>query len=203
MSPGCVAMSSGRFVRTTRTSPSLSAYSGMSTEASHPGGSTTGGRFSSSDHISIVRAYPDRLTSMANHIHSQPRYTKRLILRPFKRRDVSAMHEAVSGSLGDLQPWLPWADGYDKGSAQRFVRESVAAWADGRAFDFAIRLIDDPDLHIGNVSVWPTSVQNKIAEIGYWISSSETGMGYGAEATTRAMQIGFEELGMHKLQLRI
>jgi len=140
---------------------------------------------------------------MANHIHSQPRYTKRLILRPFKRRDVSAMHEAVSGSLGDLQPWLPWADGYDKGSAQRFVRESVAAWADGRAFDFAIRLIDDPDLHIGNVSVWPTSVQNKIAEIGYWISSSETGMGYGAEATTRAMQIGFEELGMHKLQLRI
>jgi len=140
---------------------------------------------------------------MASHIHSQPRYTNRLVLRPFRRKDVPAMHEAVSDSLNDLQPWLPWAENYDKGSAQRFVRESAAAWADGRAFDFTIRPLDERDRHIGNVSVWPTSAPNSIGEVGYWINSKETGKGYGAEATTRAMQIGFEELGFHKLQLRI
>jgi len=140
---------------------------------------------------------------MATHVHSQPRYTKRLMLRPFKRRDVAPMHEAVSASLDDLQPWLPWAEGYDRGSAQRFIRESVGAWAEGRAFDFTIRVIDDPNRHIGNVSIWATSQQNHIGEVGYWIRSDETGRGFGAEATTRAMQVGFEEMGLHKVQLRI
>lgn len=113
------------------------------------------------------------------------------------------MHDAIEASLGDLQPWLPWVDGYDRGVAQRFVRESVAAWADRRAFDFTLRAIDEPNRHIGNVSIWHTSVQNEIGEVGYWIRSDETGKGYGAEATTRAVQIGFEELHMHKIQLRI
>lgn len=113
------------------------------------------------------------------------------------------MHEAVAESVADLQPWLPWAEEYDRGSAQRFIRESVGAWAEGRAFDFTIRAIDDPDRHIGNVSIWPTSQQNRIGEVGYWIRSGETGKGFGAEATMRATQIGFEEMGLHKVQLRI
>ena len=140
---------------------------------------------------------------MATHVHSQPRYTKRLMLRPFRRRDVASMHDAVAGSVDDLQPWLPWVDGYDRGVAQRFIRESVGAWSEGRAFDFTIRAIDDPNRHIGNVSVWPTSQQNNIGEVGYWIRSDETGKGFGTEATTRAVQIGFEEMELHKVQLRI
>lgn len=140
---------------------------------------------------------------MATQVHSQPRYTKRLMLRPFRRRDVGPLHEAVAASLDDLQPWLPWVERYDRGVAQRFVRESAAAWAEGRAFDFTIRAIDDLDRHIGNVSVWPTSQQNRIGEVGYWIRSDETGRGIGAEATKCAMQIGFEEIGLHKVQLRI
>ena len=140
---------------------------------------------------------------MPTAVHSQPRYTRRLVLRPFRRRDVGPLHEAIEVSLGDLQPWLPWVEGYDRGVSQRFVRESVAAWAERRAFDFTIRTIDDPARHIGNVSLWSTSTQNAVGEVGYWIRSDETGKGYGAEATTRAVQIGFEEMRLHKVQLRI
>lgn len=140
---------------------------------------------------------------MATHVHSQPRYTKRLMLRPFRRRDVASLHEAVKASLADLQPWLPWIEDYDRGASQRFVRESVSAWAERRAFDFTIRTIDDLDRHIGNVSIWATSQQNNIGEVGYWIRSDETDKGYATEATTRAVQIGFEEMGLHKVQLRI
>jgi ribosomal-protein-serine acetyltransferase len=125
------------------------------------------------------------------------------MLRPFRRRDVGPLHEAISVSLEDLQPWLPWVEGYDRGVAQRFVRESVSAWAERRAFDFTARTIEDPNRHIGNVSIWRTSSQNDIGEVGYWIRSDETGKGYGAEATTRAVQIGFEEMRLHKVQLRI
>ena len=140
---------------------------------------------------------------MATTIHSQPRYSRRLMLRPFRRRDVAALHEAIDVSINDLQAWLPWVEGYDKAVSQRFVRESVAAWAERRAFDFTVRTLDDPQRHLGNVSVWHTSTQNKIGEVGYWIRSDETGKGYGAEATAKAVQIGFEELELHKVQLRI
>ncbi len=140
---------------------------------------------------------------MSSHVHSQPRYTKRLMLRQFRRRDVGPLHDAISVSLDDLQPWLPWVEGYDRGVSQRFVRESVSAWAERRAFDFTIRPIENLDRHMGNVSIWPISQQNSVGEVGYWIRSDETGNGYGAEATTRAVQVGFEEMGLHKVQLRI
>jgi ribosomal-protein-serine acetyltransferase len=140
---------------------------------------------------------------MASHINSHPRYTKRLMLRPFRRRDVAALHEAIEISLEDLSPWLPWVEDYDRGVSQRFVRESVGAWADRRAYDFTVRTIAELDRHLGNVSIWSTSHQNAIGEVGYWIRSDETGNGYATEATTRAVQIGFEEMGLHKVQLRI
>jgi len=140
---------------------------------------------------------------MATHVHSQPRYTKRLMLRPFRRRDVGTFHEAVSESVNELQPWLPWIEGYDRGFAQRFIRESVSSWADRRAYDLTIRPLSDLDRHVGNVSVWPTSIQNQVGEVGYWIRSSETGRGYGTEAASVAIGIGFNELDLHKVVLRI
>jgi RimJ/RimL family protein N-acetyltransferase len=140
---------------------------------------------------------------MPKTLNSRPRHTPRLVLRPFRRRDVTPMHDAIRASLPELVQWLPWAIGYDRSVAQRFVRESASAWNDGRAFDFALRLPEEPDFHVGNVSVWPTSMPNRIGEIGYWIRSDLTGEGLGTEATARAMQVGFEELDYHKIILRI
>ncbi len=140
---------------------------------------------------------------MATIVHSQPRYTERLMLRPFRRRDVGSFHSAVMASIGELQPWLPWIEGYDRSFAQRFIRESVGSWAERRAFDFTVRPIEDLDRHIGNVSVWPTSVQNGVGEVGYWIRSDETGHGYGVEAAAVAVDVGFNELDLHKVVLRI
>ncbi|MGB5187525.1 MAG: GNAT family protein [Acidimicrobiia bacterium] len=140
---------------------------------------------------------------MAPRINNRPRKTPRLIIRPFRRRDVSPMHDAIQASLPELVQWLPWAIGYDRSVSQRFVRESASAWNDGRAFDFAIRLPEEPDLHVGNVSVWPTSAPNRTGEIGYWVRTDLTGEGIGTEVTARAMQIGFEELEFHKIILRI
>jgi len=140
---------------------------------------------------------------MAHHLHSRPRHTPRFIIRPFRRRDVGPMHDAVRASLPELEEWLPWAIGYDRSVAHRFIRDSASAWNDARAFDFAIRLREEPDFHVGNISVWPTSPTNRVGEIGYWIRSDLTGEGIGTEVTARAIQVGFEELNHHKIVLRI
>jgi len=141
---------------------------------------------------------------MAAVLSPHPRLTPRLVLRPFRRRDVAAIHEAVVASLEDLQLWLPWATrDYSRSVSQHFIRDSMSAWGEGRAFDFAVRKQDEPDRHIGNVSIWHTSKPNAVAEIGYWIRSDETRQGICTEAVAQLLSIGFEELRLHRVTLRI
>lgn len=130
--------------------------------------------------------------------------TDRLILRRFHRRDVSSLEESVRSSLADLNEWLPWAHmDYTRDDAVAFVRDSVQAWREEKAFDFAIRPREDPDRHLGNISIWQTSRTGRIGEIGYWIRTDLTGRGYATEATRALMRVGFELLGLHKITLRI
>ena len=141
---------------------------------------------------------------MAAMLSQHPRFTPRLVLRPFRRRDVSPVHEAVMASLTDLAAWLPWAaSNYSRSVTQQFLRDSVGAWSENRAHDFAIRLREDSDRHLGNVSVWWTSKPNEAGELGYWVRSDETSRGICTEATARVLQVAFEELGMHRVSVRI
>ncbi|HEX9977930.1 MAG TPA: GNAT family protein [Acidimicrobiia bacterium] len=141
---------------------------------------------------------------MARTISSRSRYTARLELRPFRRRDIDAVLAAIDDSLSELEVWLPWAHpGYGRSEAMRFLRDSGAAWAEGRAFDFAVRPRDDPGHHLGNISVWPTSQRERAGEIGYWIRSDATGKGIATEAAARVTDIAFSELALHRVTLRI
>lgn len=135
---------------------------------------------------------PDRIT------------TARLVLRRFTRRDVGALTEAVQASLPALNEWLPWAHpGYRRDDAANYVRDSLEAWKEGRAFDYAIRKRGDARRHLGNISVWPVSRLTRTGEIGYWIRTDDTAQGLATEATGALVKIGFDELGYHKLVLRI
>ena len=141
---------------------------------------------------------------MPRPLPTRDRTTRRLVLHPFRRRDAEPLVRAVHDSLDDLTRWLPWAHrGYGRGDAIRFIRDSGAAWTEGRAFDFAIRSPEQPKAHLGNVSVWHTSRREQAGEIGYWVRTDLSGEGIGTEVTARALQIGFEELEYHKIILRI
>ena len=141
---------------------------------------------------------------MATALSPKPRFTPHFVLRPFRRRDGNAVHEAVMASIDDLQKWLPWASrDYSRSVSQHFIRDSMAAWSEGRAFDFTVRRPDEPNRHIGNVSIWPISRQNAVGEIGYWVRSEDTGEGVCTEAVAHLVGVGFEDLGLHRVTLRI
>ena len=130
--------------------------------------------------------------------------TDRFRLRRFSRRDVDAIAQAVAASLPRLNEWLPWAHlDYQREDAAAFIRDSMQAWREGRAFDFAIRRPNQPEIHLGNVSIWHVSRLARIGEIGYWVRSDETGKGIATEVTERLLVLGFQELGFHKMTLRI
>jgi ribosomal-protein-serine acetyltransferase len=130
--------------------------------------------------------------------------TERLILRRFTRRDVNSVTEAVQNSLAALNEWLPWAHpGYRKEDAISYIKDSTEAWKEGRAYDYAIRRKGNTRRHLGNISIWPVSRLTRTGEIGYWIRTDETTQGLATEATAALVKVGFEDLGFHKLTLRI
>jgi RimJ/RimL family protein N-acetyltransferase len=79
----------------------------------------------------------------------------------------------------------------------------MRSWKEGKAFDFAIRPLDEPRRHFGNISVWFISRSFRTGEVGYWIRSDETSKGLATEATRRALDIAFNELRLHRVILRI
>ncbi|MDH3260329.1 MAG: GNAT family N-acetyltransferase [Acidimicrobiia bacterium] len=137
-------------------------------------------------------------------LSTAPRFSHRFMMRPFRRRDADDMTEAVQASQTELNEWLPWAHlDYAKGDATNYIRDSIKSWREERAYDWAIRRLDDPDRHIGNISVWFVSRSFKTGEIGYWVRTDETTRGVATEVAARALQIAFEELKMHRVILRI
>jgi ribosomal-protein-serine acetyltransferase len=124
----------------------------------------------------------------------------RLILERFTRRDAVSLDEAIKASLPDLNQWLPWARLDDTAA---FIRDSIQAWKEERAWDYSVKEKTDPRRHVGNVSFWTVSKLGKIAEIGYWIRSDETNRGICTEAVGLLLEESFNSLGYHKVVLRI
>ena len=130
--------------------------------------------------------------------------SERLILQRFIKRDAPTLDEAIRVSLADLNQWLPWARlDYTTSDTTAFIRDSLQAWKEERAWDYSIRSKEDPRKHLGNVSFWTVSKLGKIAEIGYWVRSDETSRGVCTEAVERLLEETFDSLGYHKVVLRI
>ena len=128
----------------------------------------------------------------------------RLLLQRFSKRDAQTLDEAIKVSLPDLNQWLPWARmDYTQSDTTAFIRESIQAWKEERAWDYSIRLKDAPKRHLGNISFWTVSKLGKIAEIGYWVRSDETSRGLCTEAMELLLAETFDSLGYHKVVLRI
>ncbi len=142
--------------------------------------------------------------SLLEPLSTGGRTTERFVLRPFRRRDADALYRAVAASRTELSAYLPWAArAYTRASAVVFIRESMRSWRDSKAYDFTVRRPEEPGRHLGNVSIWHLSRTYRSGEIGYWTRTDETGLGIATEAARAALRIGFVDLGMHRLILRI
>jgi len=145
-----------------------------------------------------------RATEYADPVPRPLLENERLRLQRFARRDAQTLDEAIRASLPDLNQWLPWARlDYTQTDTTSFIRESLQAWKEERAWDYSIRSKDDLRHHIGNISFWTVSKLGKIAEIGYWVRSDETSRGVCSGAVELLLEEVFNSMGYHKVVLRI
>jgi ribosomal-protein-serine acetyltransferase len=101
-------------------------------------------------------------------------------LRRYTANDVAALDAAVSDSLAELVPWMPWAASEPVTRDQRLelIRQWDAQWEAGAAYMFGMR--------IGDQVVGGCGLHDRIGagglEIGYWVRSGYTSRGYATEA---------------------
>ena len=100
-------------------------------------------------------------------------------LRRFRAEDADALFNAVTESLGELRPWMPWAVGYSRASAGEYLAGSVRDWDEGTAYNYAIVT---GDALVGSIGLMTRCGPGGL-EIGYWVHSAYTGRGLATAAT--------------------
>ena len=100
-------------------------------------------------------------------------------LRRFRAEDVDALFGAVTESLDELRPWMPWAADYSRASAEEYLAGSVKDWGEGTAYNYAIVT---GDALVGSIGLMTRCGPGGL-EIGYWVRSAYTSRGLATAAT--------------------
>ena len=108
-------------------------------------------------------------------------------LRRYRAEDADALFQAVTESLDQLRPWLPWAADYSRESAEEFLAGSVKDWDEGTAYNYAIVT---GDALVGSIGLMTRCGPGGL-EIGYWVRSAYTGRGLATAATAAVVGQAF------------
>ncbi|MGP9843594.1 GNAT family N-acetyltransferase [Brachybacterium sp. 107] len=127
--------------------------------------------------------------------------TDRLLLRAVSVDDAAAQAEAVTASLPELEPWMPWAQSPQ--TLEQATENLAAAVGRFEAGTESTWTIWDPtgEDFIGRTSIFAVNWKVPKGEIGYWLTSTHTGRGYMREAVGAVIDAADHE-GFRRLEIR-
>ena len=107
-----------------------------------------------------------------------------LTIRRYERNDAAALVDAVTESLNDLLPWMPWAKFEPQTISQR--EDLISTWHDEwrQCSNFTMGIFYN-DLCVGGTGLHLRGEPGSL-EIGYWVRSSHVGRGI-AQRSSRAL----------------
>lgn len=122
------------------------------------------------------------------------RYTERLVLRPWKEEDAECLYElAKDPKVGPMAGWPPHIS---VENSKEIIQQALMA-----PLTFALALKDEPHKVIGSIGIMLNSeeirfpfMDQKDAEIGFWLGVPYWGKGYVPEAVRNLLAYCFEEL---------
>jgi RimJ/RimL family protein N-acetyltransferase len=125
----------------------------------------------------------------------------KILIRPHRPEDVSALFEAVRESIPEISRWLPWCHpDYAIEETREFVASVPEHWASGESYGFLITDAATGTL-LGGVGLGQINRIHQFANLGYWVRTSCAGRGVASSATRLAARFGFEELGLHRIEI--
>src|ERR1700754_4379247 len=117
----------------------------------------------------------------------------KILLRPWRVDDEEALCEAITESLAELAPWMPWChEGYQRESTRTFLAAREEAWRNDIDYSFAIMDASTGEL-LGSLGINQVNRMYRMANLGYWVRTSRTGRGVALRATLLGARFGFEQ----------
>jgi len=118
-------------------------------------------------------------------------------LRRHRPDDLDEVLQAVTESRDHLLPWMPWAQGYSRASAQEFLAKAARDWDEGTAYNYAITS--------GGAIAGGCSLMARIGpgglEIGYWMHQAHTRRGLATAAAAALTEQAFMLPGVQRVEI--
>ena len=125
-----------------------------------------------------------------------------IILRHPEVSDASAICEAVRESMAELHAWFTWCHAdYSVSDAKQWITAQMEERAAGLAHEFIVLSTDG--LFLGVCGVNQINRVNRMANLGYWIRSSETGRGIATLAVRETASWTFRNTDLERLEIVI
>ena len=103
-------------------------------------------------------------------------------IRPYQPSDAEKLYEAAKESVAELQPFLPWCHPkYLIDEARSWIQLQVEQFRFGKEYQFVV--VSTEGRFLGGCGLNGIDQENRRANLGYWIRSSETRRGAATAAT--------------------
>ena len=124
-------------------------------------------------------------------------------LRPYRASDAYSVYEAVRESVSELSIWMSWCHpGYSIEETEAWIESQSDKWKKGTEYNFAISYDRDP-LYLGGCGLNVIDRDCGVANLGYWVRTSQTNRGIATAATLLLAQFAFDELKLNRVELTV
>jgi RimJ/RimL family protein N-acetyltransferase len=123
-----------------------------------------------------------------------------IVVRAYRPDDITAVYEAARESIPELSRWMPWCHAnYAIEETRSFILSRPEGWERDAEYGFGAFRRDGRFL--GGVGMNFINRVHQVANLGYWVRSSETGRGVAARAARLVARFGIEELKFQRLEI--
>ncbi|HBY05940.1 TPA: GNAT family N-acetyltransferase [Candidatus Dependentiae bacterium] len=136
-----------------------------------------------------------------------PLITPRLFLRSPQPSDGAALHSAAIESKKEFDAFMPWAweTNATQENSELFACQAATNWIVKKNEEpwFQYLIIEKKTQQVvGICSLHTIDWDVPCFEIGYWLRTSKTGLGFMAEAVNALTRYAFDELYAQRIEIR-
>jgi RimJ/RimL family protein N-acetyltransferase len=124
-----------------------------------------------------------------------------IFVRPVRLDDAEALFEAAHESIPEVSQWLPWChQNYAIEETRAFLASRVNPANSEEAYSFGI-FSNSGERFLGGIGLNFFNRVHQLANLGYWVRTSETGKGVASRATRLVARFGFAKLGLKRIEI--
>jgi RimJ/RimL family protein N-acetyltransferase len=125
-----------------------------------------------------------------------------ILVRPLKLTDEQSLFAAVRESIPEVSPWLGWChENYSIDETREFLRSRGEKSQGDEWYSFGVFDRSNGERFLGGVGLNFINRVHQFGNLGYWVRTSVTGRGVASKASRLVARFGFEELGLHRIEI--